>query len=61
MAIVTMHSDFGVQENKICPAIILVFFNVVFLASFFTLLFHPHQRVFNFLHFLPLEWNHLHI
>ena len=26
-------------------AIILVFFNVEFLANFFTLFFHPHQKV----------------
>ena len=34
-------------------AMILVFLNIEFQASFFTFLFHPHQEVF---HFLPLEW-----
>ena len=37
-------------------AMILVFLNIEFQASFFTLLFHPHQEVF---HFLPLEWCYL--
>ena len=33
-----------------------------FQASFFTLLFHPHQEALSFpLHLLALEWYHLHI
>ena len=60
MAAVTVHSDFGAQENKsvavpivflsIChevmglDAIIFIFLNVEFQASFFTLLFHLHQK-----------------
>ena len=60
MAAVTVPSDFGVQENKIChcyhflpfysnwvmgvDAVILVFLNVEFQASYFPLFFHPHQE-----------------
>ena len=60
MAAVTICSDFGAQENKsvivstfsafICyevmgpDAMILVFLNVEFKTSFFSLLFHPHQE-----------------
>ena len=36
------------------------FFNVEFQASFFTLLFYPHQEALPFLLFPPLEWYHLH-
>ena len=59
MGAVTVLSDFGAQENKICPCFHflpfylpgsdgtgchdLSFVNVEFQASFFTLLFHPHQ------------------
>ena len=61
MTAVTIRSDFGPQENNICQfplfspfichdvmaldGMILVVFNVEFQASFFTLLFHPHQEV----------------
>ena len=55
MAAVPIHSDFGAQENKIChsfhvfPSCLtrcydLGFVNVEFQASFFMLLFHPHQE-----------------
>ena len=53
MAAVTIHSDFGAQEKKICqfPLFPLLFachevmgLSVAFQASFFTLLFHPHQE-----------------
>ena len=59
MAAVTVHSDFGAQENKIIVstffpsichkvmglnAMILVFLNVEFQASFLSHLFHPHQE-----------------
>ena len=59
-AAVTVHSDFGAQENKICAVFIflviyllltdetgchdLCFLNAEFQTSFFTLLFHPHQQ-----------------
>ena len=62
MATVTIHSGFGAQENKVCycfhfpiyfasemvepDAMILVFWMLSFKASFFTLLFHFHQKVF---------------
>ena len=58
-ATVTIHSDFGAPQNKICHrcnffpfyfpwshgtrCLILSFLNAEFQASFFTLLFHPHQ------------------
>ena len=60
VAAVTVHSDLGAQENKIChcfqfsPFYLpwsdgtgchdLRFLNVEFQASFFALLFHPHQE-----------------
>ena len=60
MAVITVHSDFGAQENKIChffhfsPCYLpwsdrtrchgLSFLNVEFQASFFTLLFHSYQE-----------------
>ena len=60
MAAVTVHSDFGAQEKKIChpfhlfPFYLplsdgttchdLIFLNIEFQASFFTFLFHPHQE-----------------
>ena len=57
MATVNISSDFGAQKIKsltvsisICyevvgpEAVILTFLNVEFQASFFTLLFHPHQE-----------------
>ena len=62
MATVTICSNFGAQENKVChwfPIYFpwsdgtrchdLSFLNVEFLASFFTLLFHFHQEAFQFL------------
>ena len=61
MAAVTICSDFGTQEKKVChcfhcfpsichevmgpDAMILSFLNTEFQASFFTLLFDPHQEV----------------
>ena len=43
-------------------AMILVFLIIEFQASVFTLLFQPHQEAsLALLHFLPLEWYHLHI
>ena len=64
MAVVTVRSDFGAQENKISwcfqfsssmhhevmgpDAMTLVFLNVEFQARFFTLLFHLHQDAVNF-------------
>ena len=51
MAVLTVCSDFGAQENKnICHEVmepvdmILVFFKAEFQTSFFTLLFHPHEE-----------------
>ena len=60
MAAVTIHSDFGAQENKICYCFHIFLFSlpwsdgtrchglsilyVEFQASFFTLLFHPNQE-----------------
>ena len=58
MAAVTICSDFGAQENKVClivspsichevmelGAMILSFLNTDFQARFFTLLFHFHQE-----------------
>ena len=65
MATVTVHSDFGAQENKIChcfhfppfylrevmklAAMILSFFNVEFQVGFFTVLFYPYQEALQFL------------
>ena len=59
MAAVIIHGDFGAQENKACHCLhcfpiylplsdgtgclVLSFLNVEFQASFFTLIFHPHQ------------------
>ena len=58
MAAVTICSDFGAQENKICHCFLhlfamkwwdwchdLSFLNVEFQTCFFSLLFHPHQEV----------------
>ena len=77
MAAVNIHSDFGAQENKIChcfpfsPSIchevmgldvmILGFFNIELQASFFTLLFHPHQEVLYFLFTFDIRAIHQHI
>ena len=79
MAAVTIHSDFGAQENKICHCFHFFpfylpwsdrtrcqdfsFFHAELQVSLFTLLFHPHQKALDDvpLHFLPLEWYHLHI
>ena len=59
MVTVAIHNDFGTQENSlsvstfppsICHEVmglhvmILVFLNVEFEASFFTLFYHPHQE-----------------
>ena len=76
MAAITVHSDFGAQENKIChcfhfspsichevmglDAMILVFLMLSFKPSFFTL--SPSSRGSLVpLHFLPFEWYHLYI
>ena len=64
-AAVTIHSDFEVQENKVCHCFHcfsiyfprsggtgchdLSYLNVEFSVSFFTLLFHLHQEAFQFL------------
>ena len=77
LAVVTIFSDFGAQEKKIChcfhffPFCLpwsdgtrihdLSFLNVEFQASFFTLLFHPHQEALQFLFPFCHEWYHLHI
>ena len=60
MAAITICSNFGAQENKVCPCfhfspdirqegmgpdtMILFFLNVEFQVSFFTLFFHSHQE-----------------
>ena len=77
MAAVTIHSDFGAQENKIFHCFHFLSFylpwrmgpdamNLVFwMWSFkppFALSFHPHQEALLVpLHFLPLKLYHLHI
>ena len=78
MATATVHGDFGAQENKICHCFYfflfylpwsdgtrchdLRFLSAEFQGSFFTLLFHTHQKALSVpLHFLPLEWYFLHI
>ena len=77
MAAVTISSDFGAQENKICYCVHsfpfylpwsegtgchdLRVLNVEFQIISFTLLFHLHWGCSVSLHFLPLEWYHLHI
>ena len=58
MAAITICSDFGAQENKICHCFHLFPFylplsdktggNVEFQTSFFTLHFHPHQEALSF-------------
>ena len=74
VAAVTVHSDFGAQENEIwrCFHIFpiclpwndrtgyhdLHFLNVEFYANFFSLVFCLHLVP---LQFLPLEWCHLHM
>ena len=73
MAAVNTCSDFGVQENKTCycfPFSLLWsdgngshdlrFLNVEFQASFFHSPLSPSSRG-PVLHFVPLEWYHLHI
>ena len=63
MGAITMHSDFGAEENKIfhwfqiSPFYLpwsvgarchdIIFLNVEFHNNFFTLLFHPHKRLFS--------------
>ena len=63
MAAVTVHSDFGARENKVCycfhcfPIYLpwsdgtrphdLCYFIIEFQANFFTLLFHFHQELFS--------------
>ena len=68
---------FGAQENKICHCFHFSLFylpwndetrchdpgvlNVEFEDRLFTLVYHPRQEALLVLHFLPLEWYHLHI
>ena len=63
MAAVTIHSNFGAQLEEICHYLYLfpfylpwsvgvrshdiIFLNVEFYNNFFTLLFHPHKRLFS--------------
>ena len=77
MAAVTIHSDFGAQENKIChcfhffclfchkllesDAMILVFSILSFKPAFSLPSFTLIKRLLVPLHFLLLEWYHLHI
>ena len=78
MAAVTVHSNFGAQENKIChcfhffPFYLsqsdgtrchdLSFLKAEFLSQFFCSPLSPSSRGSLVpLHFLPLEWYHLHI
>ena len=76
MTAVTISSDFGAQEEKICycfhffpsichemmqpDAMILVIFLMLSSKPSFSLS-HLHQETLVPLHFLPLEWYHLHI
>ena len=77
MAVVTIHDDFGAKENKIyhCFHVFpfylpwsdgtrcqdLVFWNMSFKSAFHSSL-SPSSRGFLIpIHFLPLEWYHLHI
>ena len=76
-AAITIHNDFGDQENKICNSFhcfpiylpwsdetgshALSFLNVEFQANFFTLLFTLFRSFLVPLHFLLLKWYHLHI
>ena len=77
MAVVPIHSDFGAQENKICHcfhvfpfmyyevmgpnAMILVFTILSFKPGFLSSLSPSSRGSLVPLHFLPLEWYHLHI
>ena len=77
MVAVTVHSDFGAQESKIChcfhifPLYLLwsdgtrcqdfSFFNIEFCQFFHSPLSLSSGSFFVCLHFLPLEWCHLHI
>ena len=77
MAAVTIHSEFGAQENKIChcsyffPFCLpwchgtgcrdLNLFDVEFQASFFSPLSPSSRGCLVALHFLRLQWYHLHI
>ena len=78
MAAVTVHSNFGAQENKIChcfhffPFYLsqsdgtrchdLSFLKIEFLSQLFCFPLSPSSRGSLVpLHFLPLEWYHLHI
>ena len=76
MAAVTICSDFGAQENKICNCfcffpsichemmgledIILVFWMLSFKPAFLLSFFTSSRGSLVPLHFLPLEWYHLH-
>ena len=76
MAALTVHIDFGAQENKISHCFYffpfylplgdgtgchdLSFLNIDFQASFFSLLFHSQDSLVP-LYSQPLEWYHLHI
>ena len=74
MTEVTVHSDFGAQENKFChyfPIYLpwsdgtrchdLCFLNVEFNPAFSLCLFTFIKKLFNSTSFLPLGWYHLHI
>ena len=72
MAVVTICSDFGAQENKLChcfhflPHLFAMkwwdwipwsyFFECWVLCQHFHFLFHLHQKALEFLCFLPLKW-----
>ena len=77
MAALAIHSDFGVQENKIChcfhfspsiyhevmgpDAMILIFWNLAFKPAFHSPLSPSSRGSLVPLRFLLLEWCHLHI
>ena len=77
MAAVTVQSDFGAQENKIChcfhsspsiylevmglDAMIFIFWMLSFKPTFYSPLSPSSRDSLIPLHFLPLEWYHLHI
>ena len=77
MAAITIHGDFRAKEKKICPSfhfapsichevkgpdlMMLVVFNAEIQASFFTPLSPLSRDSLVPLHFLALEWYHLHI
>ena len=73
MAAITVCSDLGVQENKIChcfhffppifhevmgPDAMSLFFLILNFKPAFSLSFTLNKRLFRPLHFLPLKWYH---